>query len=120
MIFLTRSRFRNLQALVCCFISVLFLQCGKPKQINEMVSDKTGIHFTNEIREIRQTNIMAYEYAYNGGGIAVGDINNDGLPDIYFSGNSVPNKLYINKGAWKFEDITNQSKTAGRTDWRPD
>ena len=49
---------------------------------------------------------MTYEYTYNGAGIAAGDVNNDGFVDLYFSGNSVPNKLFLNKGNWRFEDIT--------------
>ncbi|MBA4056501.1 MAG: type IV secretion protein Rhs, partial [Marivirga sp.] len=64
------------------------------------------------------TNIMTYEYAYNGAGLAAGDLNNDGLADLYFSGNSVPNKLFINKGNWRFEDIADVSKTQGRKDWK--
>ena len=61
---------------------------------------------------------MTYEYSYNGAGVAAGDINNDGLADLYFSGNSVPNKLFINKGNWRFEDVTTASQTAGRTGWK--
>ncbi len=76
-----------------------------------------GIGFRNDVTETQQNNILKNEYTYNGGGVATGDINNDGLPDIYFSGNSVSNKLYINKGDWKFEDISIISGTAGRKDW---
>ena len=68
--------------------------------------------------ETQHTNIMTYEYTYNGAGIAAGDINNDGFVDLYFSGNSVPNKLFVNKGNWQFEDITTTSQTAGRADWK--
>jgi hypothetical protein len=84
-----------------------------------MDAGDTGIQFRNEIVETEHNNILTYEYTYNGGGVAVGDVNNDGFADIYFSGNSVSNKLYLNKGEWKFEDITQQSGTGGRErDWK--
>lgn len=97
----------------------ILFQCSKQeKQFTELSATETGLEFRNEIVETQHTNIMTYEYSYNGAGVAAGDINNDGLPDLYFSGNSVPNKLYINKGNWKFEDITLSSKTEGRKDWK--
>lgn len=67
---------------------------------------ETNITFKNEIRETETFNFLLYEYLYNGGGVAVGDVNNDGLDDIYFSGNTVANKLYINQGNFKFKDVT--------------
>lgn len=76
-----------------------------------------GIGFQNNIKETQQNNILKNEYTYNGGGVAVGDLNNDGLADVYFSGNSVSNKLYLNRGDWDFEDITASSRTGGRKDW---
>lgn len=75
---------------------------------------KTGITFTNQLTETEELNVLSYEYFYNGGGVAVGDINNDGLPDLYFSGNMTPNKLYLNKGNLQFEDITEKAGLAGR------
>ena len=71
---------------------------------------ESGIDFSNFIVEDAQTNIVAYNYHYNGGGVAIGDINNDGLPDIFFTGSDAKNRLYLNKGNMKFEDI---SKKAG-------
>jgi hypothetical protein len=82
-----------------------------------MDSATSGIKFQNNIQETHHNNILRNEYTYNGGGVAVGDINNDGFTDVYFTGNSVSNKLYLNSGDWKFKDITKASGTAGRNDW---
>ena len=76
----------------------------------ELVNPQSsGVTFSNTINENYNHNILTFEYLYNGGGVAVGDINNDGLPDIYFSGTFVSNKLYVNKGEMKFEDITSKA-----------
>lgn len=75
---------------------------------------KTGINFSNKLSEGLNTNVLMYEYFYNGGGVAAGDLNNDGLDDLYFTGNMIPNALYLNKGKMAFEDITNKSGVAGR------
>ena len=69
-------------------------------------ADSTHIDFNNTLTEGINTNVLLYEYFYNGGGVAVGDINNDGLQDIYFSSNLGDNKLYLNKGGMHFQDIT--------------
>ncbi|RAK02203.1 VCBS repeat protein [Larkinella arboricola] len=75
---------------------------------------QTGVHFINQLQETEQENILAFEYFYNGGGIAVGDLNNDGLPDLFFTGNQVENRLYVNKGDFAFEDVTRKAGVAGR------
>ena len=81
--------------------------------------DQTGVTFANNLTEGLNTNVLMYEYFYNGGGVAVGDLNNDGLEDIYFSGNMVPNQLYLNKGNLKFTDVTATAGVAGREGpWR--
>ena len=84
----------------------------------------TGITFTNTLSETEDRNILDYLYFYNGGGVAIGDINNDGFADIFFSGNQVKNKLYLNKGnnangkaSLNFEDITAQSGVEGNSTW---
>ncbi len=73
----------------------------------------THIDFSNNLTEGANTNVLMYEYFYNGGGVAVGDVNNDGLQDIYFSGNLGDNKLYLNKGGMKFQDITDCCQCTG-------
>ncbi|MBA80495.1 MAG: hypothetical protein CMF36_05115 [Leeuwenhoekiella sp.] len=80
-------------------------------------TEKAGISFQNTLTPTEDMNILDYLYFYNGGGLAIGDINNDGLPDIYFSGNQVKNQLYLNKGNLQFEDITETAGVAGKSDW---
>ena len=83
-----------------------------------MKDDETGIDFENKLKENNPDfNILTYPYFYNGAGVAVGDINNDGLPDLCFTGNMVKNRLYINKGNLKFEDITEKSGIAEKGGW---
>lgn len=77
----------------------------------------SGIDFNNTLTPNRDQNILDYLYFYNGGGVSIGDINNDGLPDIYFTGNQVKNKLYLNKGDLKFEDITAKAGVGGNSTW---
>jgi len=81
-------------------------------------NNETGINFANIIRESSELNIITYEYLYNGGGVGLGDFNNDGLIDIYFSGNLQPGRLFLNKGNFKFEDITVKAKVGGRKGWK--
>lgn len=69
-------------------------------------SDHTNIAFSNDLENTPEFNIQNYLYFYDGGGVSAGDINNDGLPDLFFTGNSVRNRLYLNKGNFEFEDIT--------------
>ncbi|MCC9165475.1 VCBS repeat-containing protein [Pontibacter sp. XAAS-A31] len=72
-------------------------------------SSDTGITFQNKLTSNDSINLLNFEYFYNGGGVAVGDVNNDGLQDIFFTGNMVPSRLYLNKGDMKFEDVTQQA-----------
>ncbi|MDC8003000.1 VCBS repeat-containing protein [Aureisphaera galaxeae] len=84
---------------------------------DSLESEDTGLIFENTITETDDLNIIDYLYFYNGGGVAVGDINVDGLPDIFLSGNQVGNKLYLNKGNFQFEDITEKAGVAGNSTW---
>lgn len=79
-----------------------------------MDAKHTGISFTNRLKETSAMNALNYDYMYNGAGVSIGDFNQDGLPDIYFVANQLPNRLYLNKGALQFEDITDVSGTAGQ------
>ncbi len=89
----------------------------KPTLFSLLPPEKTGIEFINKIANQKDFNIFKYRNFYNGGGVAIGDINNDGLADIYLTGNMVPNKLYLNKGGLKFEDITAAAGVEGNKPW---
>ena len=81
-------------------------------------AEESGILFNNRIEENDTFNILTHEYIYNGGGVGVADFNNDGLQDIFFTGNLVPNKLYLNKGNLEFEDITEKAGVAATSSWK--
>ncbi|MAU26963.1 MAG: hypothetical protein CMH45_06100 [Muricauda sp.] len=101
---------------IICFL--MMVACKKGGDLFKNPSpNKTGITFANTITETDDLNILDYLYFYNGGGGAVGDINNDGLVDIFFSGNQVKNKLYLNKGNLRFEDITEKAGVEGNSTW---
>ncbi len=83
-------------------------------------SSKTGIDFRNDLNEDvfdETKNIQSFDYYFNGAGVAIGDINNDGLPDVFMAGNEVDNRLYLNKGEMKFEDITDKAKVNSNEKW---
>ncbi|MGB7395897.1 MAG: VCBS repeat-containing protein [Pricia sp.] len=80
-------------------------------------ADETGIDFINTVENQKNFNIFKYRNFYNGGGVAIGDVNNDGLADIYMSANMGPNKLYLNKGDFTFEDISEKAGITGNKPW---
>ncbi len=98
---------------------ILLLSCNKhdKKQFSLLSSNETGILFSNDIVETDSLNYFNYPYMYMGGGVSAGDINNDGLIDLFFTANMKPNKLYLNKGDFKFEDITDIANIAGDDRW---
>lgn len=92
--------------------------CSRGGEVfDDLDSNRTGITFANHLQETETLNILDYLYFYNGGGVAIGDVNADGLPDIYLSGNQVPNKLYLNRGGMQFEDVTETAGVAGQSTW---
>ncbi len=93
--------------------------CSDRKQtlFKLLPADHTGIRFANTITESDSFNILTEEYIYNGGGVGIGDFNNDGLPDVYFTGNMVENKLYLNRGDLSFTDITQEANVTGHGRW---
>ena len=101
------------------FYSFIFISCNNTDTLfTSLSSSKTNIDFENNLQDRNGLGILNYIYYYNGGGVAIGDINNDGLPDIYFTANSYGgNKLYLNKGNFEFEDITEKAGVAGTSDW---
>jgi hypothetical protein len=79
--------------------------------------ENTGIDFSNEIKDTPDFNIISYRNFYNGGGVAIGDINNDGLSDVFLTSNAGASKLYLNKGNWQFEDVSEKAGFANRKKW---
>lgn len=92
-----------------CIVSLLALSCSQKKRdtiFTQLSSSQSGIHFRNDIRDQENDSSLISEFAYMGGGVGIGDFNNDGLKDIFFSANQSTCRLYINKGNNQFEDIT--------------
>jgi hypothetical protein len=111
---------RILQVLIMLPVfSQLMFSCTREKKTLFTLLDPayTSIGFSNRIFENDSVNIIDNEYVYNGGGVAIGDFNNDGLQDVYLTGNMVSNRLYLNKGNMHFSDITSASKATGEGRW---
>jgi len=98
---------------------MLCLSCSDDKAtlFEHVPTQDSGVTFSNRITETEKYNVLEYEYVYNGGGVGIGDFNTDGLQDIFFAGNMVPNQLYLNKGEFKFEDISLASGIAADERW---
>ena len=104
--------------LIIALITLGMVSCKKEGSLFENPEpQKTGVEFTNTLTPTDDLSILDYLYFYNGGGVSIGDINNDGLPDIFFSGNQVKNKLYLNKGNLQFEDISTSAGIEGNSSW---
>ena len=100
-------------------VTIIFLGCTdrEGQVFVNPSSDETGVSFQNTITETDELNILDYLYFYNGGGVAIGDINDDGLPDVFLSGNQVKNRLYLNEGNLKFKDISATAGISGESSW---
>jgi len=106
-----------------CFLLISTISCKEKNskssvtKFKEISDSQSGIAFNNKINETDSLNYFKFPYMYNGGGVAIGDINHDGLSDIFLTGNMVPNKLYLNKGNFQFEDITEKAGVLGDDRW---
>jgi hypothetical protein len=100
--------------------SLILLSCSADdtKLFSKLSAFKTDITFENKLEETMDLNVFTYDYVYNGSGVAIGDVNNDGLSDIYFCGNMVPNKLYLNQGGFDFNDVTDEALVKGKDGWK--
>jgi len=97
---------------ICFFVFVITVtgcESKKNKLFSKLPSSESGIHFSNDIQDTDSTNSLINEFGYMGGGVGIGDFNNDGLKDIVFTANQVSSRIYINKGNYKFDDITERA-----------
>ena len=113
---------RNYFFNIVIILSVVLSGCSHQQNktlFTLLPSSLTSVYFRNDLHEDSLHNILEYEYFYNGSGVAIGDLNNDGLPDIYFTANRGENKLYLNEGHMHFRGVTKQAGVAGRPDgWK--
>jgi len=103
--------------IVMCLLASCAEDLPSPQLFEQKELATIGIDFSNDLTYSRAFNVYKYRNFYNGGGVAIGDVNNDGLPDIYFTANQLSNRLYINKGDWQFEDVTETAGVAGTRAW---
>lgn len=114
-----RNSFSSVPLFFAIMLAMVIVSCSSQQEtrFNLLESQETGITFANNLESTPEFNILNYLYFYDGGGVSIGDINNDGLPDIYFTANMQENRLYLNKGNFTFEDITEEAQVSGSADW---
>lgn len=98
-------------------IGLIIYSCSKPPRFELLSTEETGISFRNDVLEQDTFNIMRNEYMYNGGGVGVGDLNNDGYQDLIFTGNKVLTRIYLNKGNFEFQEITSSFEGLTNGQW---
>ncbi|MGN6352034.1 MAG: FG-GAP repeat domain-containing protein, partial [Parafilimonas sp.] len=111
------KNFLSLLLFMCFTFFALTVQSQGNTLFKLLPADQTGVTFNNHVTESDSFNILNQANIYNGGGVGIGDFNKDGLMDIYFAGNMVSNKLYLNKGNLKFDDITDVAGVTGNHHW---
>ena len=116
---ITLEYLKSMNRAICIGIILLSMVRCKPEGsvFKNVPPKQSGVDFINQVTATDELNILDYLYFYNGGGVSIGDINNDGLPDIYLTANQLKNKLYLNKGNLQFEDITTTAGVAGNSTW---
>ncbi len=108
------------KVLSCTFLGITLLSfsCQQNDVLFQKISSShSNVHFNNQIVENDSINQLDIENIYNGGGVGIGDFNRDGLPDVYFTGNLVPCKLYLNQGDLTFQDVTTVAQVSGDGKW---
>src|SRR5258708_2643966 len=108
---------RNIQYFFFFLLSTVLISCKKTTLFEQVPSSYSRIYFNTKIVENDTISRLDKLNIYNGGGVGIGDFNNDGLQDIYFVGNQVPNRLYLNKGNMKFQDVTTEAGVGGLGGW---
>jgi len=105
---------------------IIQMSCNEQRNDIDMGSDTlfdkldpadTGVSFVNQVEDGKDFNVLTYRNFYNGGGVGIGDINNDGLEDLFFTANMNPNRLYLNKGNMQFDDISESASIGGERGW---
>ncbi|SIQ79417.1 VCBS repeat-containing protein [Maribacter ulvicola] len=111
---------RIFSAITIALLTTILFSCNQKESVSlfkVVPASESGIDFNNKIVETDSFNILTSEYIFNGGGVAIGDFNNDHMPDLFFSGNQVSNKLYLNQGNFKFKDVSKESGIEALNKW---